>query len=107
MVFLNSVLTNENQYLYKSYADNVMKKIKKHFPDTKIIKVMIFVKQTLHYSLKVAAVSKMFRKDLVTNLQKSRLISTLRSLKLNKMRLLKTLPNIWPFNLQFCVVSGC
>lgn len=44
VVFCNSVLTNENQYLYKSYANNVMKKIKKHFPDTKIIKVHDFRK---------------------------------------------------------------
>ncbi len=44
MVFCNSVLTNENQYLYKSYANNVMKKIKKHFPNTKIIKVHDFRK---------------------------------------------------------------
>lgn len=44
VVFCNSVLSNENQYLYKSYANNVMKKVAKHFPDMKIIKVHDFRK---------------------------------------------------------------
>jgi integrase len=44
VVFCNSVLTNKNQYLYKSYANNVMKRVKKHFPDMKIIKVHDFRK---------------------------------------------------------------
>lgn len=44
VVFCNSVLLNENQYLYKSYANNVMKKVEKHFPDMKIIKVHGFRK---------------------------------------------------------------
>ncbi|MBP1047097.1 site-specific integrase [Enterococcus sp. BWM-S5] len=44
VVFCNSVLTNKNQYLYKSYANNVMKKVERHFPDMKIIKVHDFRK---------------------------------------------------------------
>lgn len=44
VVFCNSVLYSENTYLYKAYANNVLKKIKKHFPDMKIIKVHDFRK---------------------------------------------------------------
>lgn len=42
--FCNSILTNENQYLFKSYPTNGMKKVKKHFPDTQIIQVHDFRK---------------------------------------------------------------
>lgn len=41
-VFCNSISSNKNQYLYKSYPNNVMKKVQKHFPDMKIIKVHDF-----------------------------------------------------------------
>lgn len=44
VVFCNSVLNGENQYLYKAYANNVMKKVANHFPDMKIIKVHDFRK---------------------------------------------------------------
>ncbi|HFE9852876.1 TPA: tyrosine-type recombinase/integrase [Enterococcus faecalis] len=44
VVFCNSVLYRDNPYLYKSYANNVLKKVKKHFPDMKIIKVHDFRK---------------------------------------------------------------
>ncbi|MHC5269288.1 tyrosine-type recombinase/integrase [Enterococcus sp. LJL98] len=44
VVFCNSVLTNENPYLSKAYPNNVMKRVKKHFPDMKIIKVHDFRK---------------------------------------------------------------
>lgn len=41
-VFSNSIYSNKNQYLYKSYPNNVMKKVQRHFPDMKIIKVHDF-----------------------------------------------------------------
>lgn len=44
LVFSNSIYTNENQYLYKSYPNNVMKRVSKHYPDMKIIKVHDFRK---------------------------------------------------------------
>lgn len=44
IVFCNSVLYSENQYLYKSYANNVLLKVKKYFPSMKIIKVHDFRK---------------------------------------------------------------
>ncbi|WP_251865453.1 site-specific integrase [Enterococcus malodoratus] len=44
VVFCNSILNSENQYLYKAYANNVMKKVANHFPDMKIIKVHDFRK---------------------------------------------------------------
>lgn len=44
VVFCNSVLYSDNPYLYKSYANNVLKKVKKHFPHMKIIKVHDFRK---------------------------------------------------------------
>lgn len=44
VVFCNSVLERENPYLYKSYANNVLKKVKRHFPDMKITKVHDFRK---------------------------------------------------------------
>ncbi|MGG5370730.1 hypothetical protein IGI67_002356 [Enterococcus sp. AZ196] len=44
VVFCNSVLKNKNQYLYKAYANNVMKKVANHFPNMKIIKVHDFRK---------------------------------------------------------------
>ncbi|KAF1295091.1 integrase [Enterococcus sp. JM4C] len=44
VVFSNSVLYRENQYLYKAYPNHVMEKVKRHFPDMKIIKVHDFRK---------------------------------------------------------------
>ena len=44
VVFCNSVLYSDNPYLYKAYANNVLKKIKKYYPDLKIIKVHDFRK---------------------------------------------------------------
>lgn len=44
VVFCNSVLYRDNTYLYKSYPNNVLKKVHKHFPDMKIIKVHDFRK---------------------------------------------------------------
>ncbi|MDT1958678.1 site-specific integrase [Carnobacterium divergens] len=44
VVFCNSVLDRKNPYLYKSYANNVLKKVKRHFPNMKIIKVHDFRK---------------------------------------------------------------
>lgn len=44
LVFGNSIYTNENQYLYKSYPNNVMKRVSQHFLDMKIIKVHDFRK---------------------------------------------------------------
>lgn len=44
VVFSNSVFHRENQYLYKSYANHVLAKVKKHFPEMKIIKVHGFRK---------------------------------------------------------------
>lgn len=44
VVFSNSVLYREHQYLYASYPNQIMKKVKKHFPEMKIIKVHDFRK---------------------------------------------------------------
>lgn len=44
VVFSNSVLYRERQYLYKSYPNHVMEKVKRHFPNIKIIKVHDFRK---------------------------------------------------------------
>lgn len=44
LVFSNSILYNENQCLYKAYPNNIMDKVKKHFPEMKIIKVHDFRK---------------------------------------------------------------
>lgn len=44
VVFCNSVYYNQNQYLYKSYANNVLLRLKRKFPDQKIIKVHDFRK---------------------------------------------------------------
>lgn len=44
VVFRNSVLCRERQYLYKNYANDVMRKVQRHFPDMKIIKVHGFRK---------------------------------------------------------------
>ena len=44
VVFSNSVLYRERQYLYKAYPNHVMEKIKRHFPNMKIIKVHDFRK---------------------------------------------------------------
>src|SRR5699024_5784264 len=44
VVFCNSVFTRENSYLYKAYPNNVMEKVKHHYPDMKIIKVHDFRK---------------------------------------------------------------
>jgi integrase len=44
VVFCNSVLYRERQHLYKSYPNNVMERVKRHFPDMKIIKVHNFRK---------------------------------------------------------------
>lgn len=41
-IFSNSIYSNKNQYLYKSYPNNVIKKVQRHFPDMKIIKVHDF-----------------------------------------------------------------
>ncbi|MGM0214298.1 site-specific integrase [Enterococcus sp. AZ109] len=44
VVFSNSVFYRENQYLYKAYPNNVLEKVKRHFPNMKIIKVHDFRK---------------------------------------------------------------
>lgn len=44
VIFRNSVLYRERQYLYKNYANEVMRKVHRHFPDMKIIKVHDFRK---------------------------------------------------------------
>lgn len=44
LVFSNSVLYRDNQYLSKAYPNNVLVKVKKHFPEMKIIKVHDFRK---------------------------------------------------------------
>ncbi|MGM0219046.1 site-specific integrase [Enterococcus sp. AZ126] len=44
VVFSQSVLYREKQYLGKSYPNHVMAKVQKHFPDMKIIKVHDFRK---------------------------------------------------------------
>lgn len=44
VVFSNSVLYRDRQYLYKSYPNHVMDKIKRHFPDMKMIRVHDFRK---------------------------------------------------------------
>lgn len=44
VVFRNSVLYRERQYLYKNYANEVMRKVHRHFPEMKIIKVHGFRK---------------------------------------------------------------
>lgn len=44
MVFSNSVFYRENQYLYKAYPNNVLERVKRHFPNMKIIKVHDFRK---------------------------------------------------------------
>lgn len=42
VVFSNSIFTNENSYLYHGYANAVLKKVYKHFPELKQIKVHDF-----------------------------------------------------------------
>lgn len=42
VVFCNSILHNKNAYLYHSYANNVLKKVYKYFPEMKQIKVHDF-----------------------------------------------------------------
>lgn len=44
VVFSNSVLYRERRYLYKAYPNNVMERVKRHFPNMKIIKVHDFRK---------------------------------------------------------------
>lgn len=44
VVFCNSIYSNDNPYLYKGYPNSVMKKVEKHFPEMKIIKVHDFRK---------------------------------------------------------------
>lgn len=44
VVFCNSIFKNENPYLHKAYPNSVMKKVEKHFPEMKIIKVHDFRK---------------------------------------------------------------
>lgn len=44
VVFPNSIFKHGSQYLYKAYANNILTKVKKHFPDMKIIKVHDFRK---------------------------------------------------------------
>lgn len=44
VVFRNSVLYRERQHLYKNYANEVMRKVHRHFPEMKIIKVHGFRK---------------------------------------------------------------
>ncbi|ENE8479595.1 site-specific integrase [Listeria monocytogenes] len=44
VVFSNSVFYRENQYLYKAYSNNLLKKVKRHFPNMKIIRVHDFRK---------------------------------------------------------------
>lgn len=44
VVFSNSVFYRENQYLYKAYPNNVLEKVKRYFPNMKIIKVHDFRK---------------------------------------------------------------
>lgn len=44
VVFSNSVFYRENQYLYKAYPNNVLERVKRHFPNMKIIKVHDFRK---------------------------------------------------------------
>ncbi|MHC5250044.1 site-specific integrase [Enterococcus sp. HY326] len=44
VVFRNSVLYRDRQYLYKNYANDVMARIHRHFPEFKIIKVHDFRK---------------------------------------------------------------
>uniref|UniRef100_UPI0026A66A4E site-specific integrase n=1 Tax=Enterococcus plantarum TaxID=1077675 RepID=UPI0026A66A4E len=46
VVFGQSVLQREKQHLGKSYPNHVMARVKKHFPDMKIIKVHDFRKTT-------------------------------------------------------------
>ncbi|MCA5014297.1 tyrosine-type recombinase/integrase [Enterococcus sp. S22(2020)] len=44
VVFSNSVLYRDRQYLYKSYPNHVMDKVKRHFPEMKMIRVHNFRK---------------------------------------------------------------
>lgn len=44
LVFSNSRLKHKNQYLYKAYPNNIMKKVAKKFPKMKIIRVHDFRK---------------------------------------------------------------
>lgn len=44
VVFRNSVLYRERQHLYKNYANEVIRKVHRHFPEMKIIKVHGFRK---------------------------------------------------------------
>jgi len=44
VVFCNSILNRDRTYLYKSYPNNVLKKVQKYFPDLKMIKVHEFRK---------------------------------------------------------------
>lgn len=44
VVFSNSVLYRDRQYLYKSYPNHVMDKVKRHFPEMKMIRVHDFRK---------------------------------------------------------------
>lgn len=56
VVFCNSVLTSDNPYLSKSYPNNVMKRVKKHFPEIKSSRCMTLEKPMLHFFLKVGQV---------------------------------------------------
>ena len=58
IVFYNSVLKSETQYLYKSYANNVRKKVANHFSDMKIIKVHDFRKTNTSLLLESGATIK-------------------------------------------------
>lgn len=44
VVFCSNWYSHDNQYLYKAYANNVMKKVQRNFPDMKIIRVHDFRK---------------------------------------------------------------
>lgn len=44
VVFCNSILDRDNDYLYKAYPNNILKKVQKYFPDMKMIKVHDFRK---------------------------------------------------------------
>lgn len=39
LIFCNSIIYNKNKFLYKSYPNNIMDKVKRHFPELKKIKI--------------------------------------------------------------------
>lgn len=77
-----------------AYSNHVINKVKKHFPDMKIIKVHDFRKQMLLFFLRAEQVLKTFLKFWGINPRKQQLIFMSRSHLPNKVKQSTLLPNI-------------